>query len=242
MQTAPVSKHLLFFVSFCAFSWLPLSVASAKDPAPKRQTGAARFESEIAAFEAYDRKNAAPANPILFVGSSTIRLWQTHEAFPDLLILNRGFGGSTIADVNHFAERIVFKYKPRLIVFYAGDNDVAAGRTPERVFGDFKTFVKSVRERLPDTPIIFLAIKPSPARWKLRTEGEEVNARIEELAREDPRLTYVETASTILGDDAQPRKEVFLKDGLHLNERGYVAWNTLLEEILKRPREANGLK
>jgi lysophospholipase L1-like esterase len=234
MQTVRASKHILLFVSFCALSWQLSSVAIAKEPAAKKETGPARFETEIAAFEAYDRKNAAPANPILFVGSSTIRLWQTHEAFPELPIINRGFGGSTIADVNHFADRIVFKYKPRLIVFYAGDNDLAAGRTPDRVVNDFKTFVKSVRARLPETSIIFLAIKPSPKRWKLRPLAEDVNARIKDLTRDDDLLTYVETAPTILGDDGQPRKDVFRDDELHLNEKGYLRWNDVLRSELKK--------
>src|SRR6476619_4722811 len=111
--------------------------ASAKESKP---TGPARFESEIAAFEKWDHQNAVPRDCILFVGSSTIRLWQTADAFPDLPVINRGFGGSTVADVNYFADRIVFKYKPRTIVFYAGDNDIAGGRSPERVFGDFEKF------------------------------------------------------------------------------------------------------
>jgi lysophospholipase L1-like esterase len=230
----------LLFVSFYAFSWQFSFVAVAKEPAAKKGAGPARFEAQIAEFESYDRKNAAPAKPILFVGSSTIRLWETHEAFPDLPIINRGFGGSTIADVNHFADRIVFKYKPRLIVFYAGDNDLAAGRTPDRVFSDFKSFVKSVRGRLPGTPIIFLSIKPSPKRWTLRPLAKDVNARIEDLTGDDALLTYVETEPTILGDDGQPRKDVFRDDGLHLNDKGYAAWNRLLENVLDRPRDENG--
>lgn len=230
--SAQASVRLFFFVFFCGFLWQLNSGVLAKEPAPKKETGSARFEAEIAAFEAYDHKNAVPANPILFVGSSTIRLWQTHDAFPDLPIINRGFGGSTIADVNHFADRVVFKYKPRLVVFYAGDNDLAGGRTPERVFSDFKTFVKSVRDRLPGTPIIFLAIKPSTKRWSLRPQAKDVNARVKDMTRDDDLLAYVETESTILGDDGQPRKELFRDDGLHLNEKGYARWNELLRPVL----------
>lgn len=230
---------LFLFVTIGALSWQLNAVALAKEPAAKKAAGPARFEAEIAAFEAYDRKNATPVSPILFVGSSTIRLWPTHEAFPELPIINRGFGGSTIADVNHFAERIVFKYKPRLIVFYAGDNDLAGGRTPDRVFNDFKTFVMSVRGQLPETRVIFLAIKPSPKRWNLRQQAQDVNARIKEMARDDKSLMYVETEATILGDDGQPRKDVFREDGLHLNEKGYVAWNKLLADALNRNRDVN---
>src|SRR6476659_10198552 len=109
------SKFFLF-VFFCAFSWLTLSSVLAKEataPTAKKPTGPARFESEIAAFEKWDHQNAVPRDCVLFVGSSTIRLWQTADAFPDLPVINRGFGGSTVADVNYFADRIVFKYKPR---------------------------------------------------------------------------------------------------------------------------------
>ncbi len=197
-----------------------------KAPAP------ARFESEIAAFEAYDHKNAAPSNPILFVGSSTIRLWQTHDAFPDPPIINRGFGGSTIDNVNHYANRIVFKYKPRVIVFYAGDNDIAAGRTPDRVFSDFQTFAKSVHDRLQGTLIIYLAIKPSIARWELWPKMQAVNIRVKDLGRDNDLLTYVDTAPPLLGDDGQPQKALFRDDGLHMSPKGYAAWNKLLAPIL----------
>src|SRR5215212_8651845 len=124
--SAPLRETLclILFLLFCAFSWPKNSVALAKEPtashAAKKPTGAARFETEIAAFEKWDHQNAVPQNGILFVGSSTIRLWQTADAFPTLPVINRGFGGSTIPDVLHFAERVVFKYKPRTIVFYAG--------------------------------------------------------------------------------------------------------------------------
>lgn len=252
VRTSPYSRRplrlcerfvLFLFMSFCAFSWQFNSVASAKEPEPKKGTGLSRFEAEISAFEAHDRKNAPPADPILFVGSSTIRLWPTKKAFPDLPIINRGFGGSTIADVNRFAERIVFKYKPRLIVFYAGDNDLAGGkRSPDRVFGDFKTFVNSVHDRLPETSIVFLAIKPSPRRWEVRPQAEDVNSRVQALAREDALLIYVETAGTILGKDGRPRKDVFRDDELHLNEKGYAAWKGLLVNVLDQQRNSNKAK
>jgi lysophospholipase L1-like esterase len=237
----PASSSLPISVTLRVFLWLlfvlvcsialeakepDIVVRGSPDPAPSR------FESEIAAFEKWDRQNAVPRDPILFVGSSTIRLWQTADSFPGLPVINRGFGGSTIADVNHFADRIVFKYKPRLIVFYAGDNDIAGGRSPEQVFGDFQTFVNAVREHPGDTPIIYLAIKPSNARWKSWPQMQIVNARVKKLAQEDKHLTYVDTAPPILGPDGQPRAEFFRNDGLHLNEKGYAAWNEILAPIL----------
>jgi lysophospholipase L1-like esterase len=207
-------------------------VTAAPPDAPAKPAAGPRFESEIAAFEAYDHKNAPPQDPILFVGSSTVRLWQTADAFPGLPVINRGFGGSTIDDVNNYADRIVFKYKPRLIVFYSGDNDLAAGRTPDRVFNDFTTFATSVHERLPNTPLIYLAIKPSIARWKIWTQMQEVNARVKELVQQNKQLTYIDTAPPLLGDDGQPQKSLFRDDGLHMNDKGYALWNKLLMPVL----------
>src|SRR5215212_771989 len=134
IRRSAISAHLrqthclILFVLFCAVSW-PREFALSKEPVAA--VAPARFEAEIAAFESWDHQNAVPRDAILFVGSSTIRLWQTADGFPDLPVINRGFGGSTIPDVSRFAERIVFKYKPRTIVFYAGDNDIAASRAPE---------------------------------------------------------------------------------------------------------------
>lgn len=205
----------------------PPQIPNAKHSAP------ARFESEIKAFEVYDHKNAFPKSSILFVGSSSIRLWQTADDFPNLPVINRGFGGSTIADVNFYADQIVFKYKPRAIVFYAGDNDIAAGRSPDRVFRDFREFVNSVQMRLPDTRIVFLGIKPSIARWRLWPLMQEVNDRVKALAQADKQLKFVDTATPLLGPDGRPQKSLFREDGLHMNPKGYATWNKLLAPNLQ---------
>ncbi len=193
----------------------------------------ARFNVEIRAFEAWDRKNSATEHAVLFVGSSSIRLWQTAESFQELPVINRGFGGSHVSDVNRFAQRIVLKYKPRLIVFYAGDNDVAAGKAPRRVFDDFQAFVNLVHNQLPETRIIYLPIKPSLARWKLWPQMQEANALIEQLAQTDDRLQYVDTATPMLGANGEPNAKLFLDDGLHLGEKGYQLWNETLRPVLE---------
>jgi lysophospholipase L1-like esterase len=229
-----LDKRFLF-VLFCAFLWLTDSDVLAQGAAVRESLDPARFEPEIATFEKWDRQNAVPRDAILFVGSSSIRLWQTAESFPDLPVINRGFGGSTIADVNHFADRIVFKYKPRVIVFYAGDNDIAAGRSPDKVFADFERFANMVELRLPHTQIVFLSIKPSPSRWKLWPQSQTVNARVKELMKNNDRLTYIDVATPLLGPDGQPRKELFRDDGLHLNPSGYKLWNEALAPQLHTP-------
>jgi len=210
----------------------PICAAPSDESAAKPKSGPERFESEIAAFEAWDQKNSIPQNSILFVGSSTVRLWQSADAFPGLPVINRGFGGSTIADVNHYADRIVFKYRPRVIVFYSGDNDIAGGRSPDDVFNAFRVFASRVQERLPETRLIFLSVKPSIARWKMWPKMQDVNARVKELASENKQLMYVDTAPTLLGDDGEPQKDLFRDDGLHMSEKGYAAWNKLLSPTL----------
>ena len=223
-----IRREIFLFVFFCAFSW-PTEFSLSKDsPA----AGPARFEPEIAAFEKWDHQNAVPQNGILFVGSSSIRLWQTANAFPDLPVINRGFGGSTIPDVTHFADRIIFKYKPRTIVFYAGDNDIAAGHSPDKVSSNFETFAKLVHKRLPNTQLIYLAIKPSPVRWKLWPKSQEVNTRIQELMKKTKHGLYVDVATPILGAGDGPRKEFFRDDGLHMSPQGYEVWNKILGTVL----------
>src|SRR5262245_12586451 len=147
--------------------WLVARVPGA--PLQKPADGAERFarwEKAIAAFEEQDRKQPPPRNAYLFAGSSSIRLWNLPRSFPDLEVINRGFGGSQIADTVHFAPRIILKHQPRMVLLYAGDNDLAAGRTPEQVLADFKALVQVVHKELPKTRVAFLSIKPSLARWK----------------------------------------------------------------------------
>lgn len=202
---------------------------------PSADPDPARFASEIQAFEAWDSQNAFPHDAILFVGSSSFRMWPTAESFPDLPVINRGFGGAHISDVNHYVDRVVLKYRPRVVVYYAGDNDVADGKTPERVLTDFKQFVATVHQQLPDTRIIYLPIKPSLSRWGKWPQMREANALVERLAKNDERLTYVDTATPMLGPEGRPRSELFLSDGLHMNAAGYQLWSGILREPLTSP-------
>jgi len=198
------------------------------DPPPPN-----RFEKEIAAFEKKDQESPPKDNGILFIGSSTIRLWKLAKSFPNQDLLNRGFGGSQIADAVHFAPRIVVKYKPRLILFYAGDNDVAAGKTPEKVLADFQAFVDIVHKELPKTRIVFISIKPSLARLKLLDKQTRANELVEAYCKGKDYLGYLDITKALLGTDGKPRIELYAKDGLHLSEEGYRQWTGLVGPLLK---------
>jgi lysophospholipase L1-like esterase len=198
------------------------------DPDPNR------FASEIKAFADWDSKNAVPADPVLFVGSSTIRLWRTHESFPDLPVINRGFGGSHISDVLHFTDRVVLPYQPRVIVFYAGDNDIAGGKSAQRVFEDYRKFVALVRAARPGARIVFLAIKPSGSRWSLWPEVKKANDLVRDFCRGDDRLVYADLNASLLTADGTPDPSLFLKDQLHLNPQGYALWTKALAPILQK--------
>ena len=192
----------------------------------------ARFAAEIQAFADWDSKNATPRDAVLFVGSSSIRMWRSAESFPDLPVINRGFGGAHVSDVNHFVDQVALKYRPRVVVFYCGDNDIADGKSPEQVLADFKQFVATVQQRFPDTRIIYLPIKPSLLRWEKWPQMREANVLIRQLADKDAQVTYVDTATPMLGADGQPRKELFLGDGLHMNAAGYQLWSGILHDQL----------
>ena len=212
-------------------------IASASLLAASAVAGAAEppFEKEINAFEEADRKMPPPQNAVLFVGSSTFRKWtQLQQDFPNETVINRGFGGSTMADSVRYARRIVIPYHPRKIVVYAGDNDLANKKTPEEVLGDFKAFVEIVRPELPKTQILYLSIKPSIARWKLIDEIRKTNALIFEYTRTDEHLGFIDIFPLLLGDDGKPRKELLDPvDGLHMSRAGYLKCVPIIEPRIR---------
>jgi lysophospholipase L1-like esterase len=196
------------------------------DPDPNR------FAGEIKAFAEWDSKNAVPAEPVLFAGSSTARMWRTHESFPDLPVVNRGFGGSHISDVIHYTEQVVLPYKPKVIVFYAGDNDIAGGKSAQRVADDYRQFVTLVHAKLPAVRIIFISIKPSGQRWSLWPEANKANALIRDFCKQNERLFFADLATPLLDADGKPKADLFLADQLHLNPQGYALWAKALRPIL----------
>jgi lysophospholipase L1-like esterase len=181
-----------------------------------------KWEKEIAAFEVNDRTNPPPKGTLLFIGSSIIRNWKTLSAdFPEHRVINRGFGGSQIADSTRFAERIIFPCEPRVIFLRAGGNDLWAGKSPDQVFANFKEFVAKIHTRLPETDIVFISLSPSIARWKQADKEKALNAFVEAYVRQTPHVRYIDAYAMSLGPDGLPRPELFVADKLHFNAAGY---------------------
>lgn len=191
--------------------------------------GTNRFEGDIRAFEARDLREAPPERPVLFVGSSSFRMWRGLEtAFPGFPVINRGFGGSQMSDVLHFFDRVVTRYRPALIFVYEGDNDLAAGKTVDAVFEGWRQFVERVEAAMPGTAIRFVAVKPSPSRIRWLEAQRVLNERIREDCAERPHLGYVDVFTPMLDDEGRPRGELFLDDDLHVNDAGYALWASLI--------------
>jgi lysophospholipase L1-like esterase len=197
-----------------------------------------RWEKDIQKFELQDKQNPKIKNVILFIGGSNFRRWDLKINFPDLPVINRGFGGSMISDANYYLDRIVFPYQPKTIVLYGGANDMGRGhKTPRQVLKDYEEFVKRVHEKLPKTNIIYMSL---PHFFRSRNNSDEiakvnrVNELISEVTLKDARLEYVEINKAMAGQNGVPRKELFIKDGIHMSPAGYQIWAERLMPMLMK--------
>ncbi len=232
-HASPTLREELFHMktSICLFMLLFVSapaLVSADDAA------FSKWEKDIAAIEAKIKSGESPQGSILFVGSSSIRLWNLKDSFPAIVTSNHGFGGSQLADSVHFFERIVAPVKPSVIVLYAGDNDIAQKKTPQVVAENFSQFAAKVKEQLPDCrKLIYVAIKPSVKRWALADKITATNQLIRTSCEKDDRLHFLDVWTPMLDTNGQPRADLLVEDGLHMNFEGYQIWNMALEPLLK---------
>jgi lysophospholipase L1-like esterase len=199
------------------------------------------WAAAIEKIERHDAKEPHAPGGIVFTGSSSIRIWDLKKSFPDLPAVNHGFGGSHLCDVAHYVEPLVIKLKPRLVVLYAGDNDIGSGKKPEQVEKDFRDFVEKMHKALPETRIIYISIKPSIARWKFADAMRETNKLIAADCEKDKLLEFLDVWPVMLGKDGNPRPELFRDDKLHMNDAGYEEWTKLLNpKLAEKPAAAKG--
>lgn len=192
-----------------------------------------QWAPDIAAFEARDRTDPPPQHGVLFIGSSSVHNWTTlAQDFPGVPVLNRGFGGSAVADSTYYAARIVAPYHPRLIVMYAGDNDIYEGRTAQQVIDDFEAFVARVRRDQPGLPVVYISIKPSVARFALWPQMQVANAGIRKWAATRRDVRFVDIGPAMEDAQGHPRPELLREDGLHMKPAGYAIWTAALKPVL----------
>ena len=225
-----MNKHLCLILLWAC---TPALHQSAKEPPP----GPERFAKTIDAWARTDRHDPPPADCTMFLGSSSIRRWNTlAEDFPGVQVLNRGFGGSKTSDVLHFFDKLIPAVKPARIVFYCGENDIAKGAAPEVPALNWKRFVKLVRTVRPDTEFYYIPIKPNPKRWDFWPKYKAANRLIEAHCKTDPRLTYLGgIPGNMLGPNGKPRPCIFAEDRLHLNAAGYKIWAEQVRNALGSP-------
>jgi lysophospholipase L1-like esterase len=228
---------LLFFIGMTFFSCQENSNSNDASMIGKLRGDkvSSRFEQEILNFEESDKIRFPQKNGILFTGSSSIRMWETLEKdMAPLPIINRGFGGSTTPEVIQYIDRIVFPYEPQIIVFYCGENDIHEKTLPQITVQNFKKFVGLVNEKLPDTEIIYLSMKPSIARWDEWDSYRTGNLMIKQFTNSQDKVHYLNVGRTMLVKGEIPDPNIFIEDGLHMNKHGYVRWTSMIKPLLKK--------
>lgn len=204
-------------------------------PQVPAQVSNAAWENDMQRFADSDAQQPPPKHGIVFVGSSSIRFWDTlPQDFPGKPVINRGFGGSEVRDSTWYADRIVLPYAPRQVVLYAGDNDLNSGRTPEQVRDDVLAFVTRIRRDLPKACISYLSIKPSPSRAHLLPAIVTANRLIKDALAPLPRVDYVDVYTPMLDASGKPRPELFREDMLHMTADGYAIWRKAVAPVLEQ--------
>ena len=212
---------------------LSLSLA-AQQPATLKPVDPNRWETTIQKFEAEDAARGLVKGGVVFIGASSIVRWENlAQSFPDLRVVNRGFGGSEMADSAKYAARVVVPHAPSIVVLYAGENDLNRGVSAETINADFARFHDVIRHALPTTRIVVIGLKPSLLRWKLRDGMHQTNKLIRTHCESKKGCAYVDPWPSMIGKDGTPKPEFFVADGLHMTPEGYKAWTQMLRPYLK---------
>lgn len=212
---------------------LALSVASLTLCASAQD--ALRFEAAMDAFREADAQQPTPEGSLLFVGSSSIRMWDTlPQAFPEYPTINRGFGGSHFSDALHWFEDLVPPHRPAAIFVYEGDNDTASGKDEQRIRREAEEFLKKTRAVHPNVPVVFISPKPCPERWHLKAEYEATNTALESMTTQHPDVYFADVWTASLGFDGKPIPETFIEDGIHMNHLGYLIWRNVLRDVVQQ--------
>ncbi|HLG38042.1 MAG TPA: GDSL-type esterase/lipase family protein [Chitinophagaceae bacterium] len=216
-------KAMLFF-------FLLLNAANAQETKPP-------FWNDIQAFKKQDSADFPGTNKILFIGSSSFTMWTDVQAyFPSHPVINRGFGGSTLLDQLRYVKDVVFPYKPKQVVIYCGENDLASSDTvtAKIVYNRFRQLFNLIRSMFSNVSIIYISMKPSPSRQLLMGKMREGNSLIRSFLKSKKQTGFVDIYKEMIDDEGKPRPELFGDDNLHMNKNGYAIWKKAIEPYLKK--------
>ncbi len=227
-------QRIRFVLLGCLFLLTTAVGCQPVESADKAYPDPGRFEQAIMKFEKMDAASPAPVGAVVCVGSSSMRMWHDRigQDLEPLTIIARGFGGSNMNDLLVYVDRVVIAYRPRAVVIYEGDNDIAQGVSPAMIARTFDDVVDRIHATLPDCRVYVLAIKPSPARWELWPMMQEANRLLKRSCSTDKRLTFIDVAGPMLGDDGRPRPELYVEDRLHMTRAGYEVWREAVRPVL----------
>lgn len=193
------------------------------------------WEEAIAALESNTSGSCNPGECVLFVGSSSIRLWDSLAAdMAPIPVIQHGFGGAKLNDLVHYAGRLVTPYQPRAVVVFAGTNDIdpAASKSPEVLLASYQALVSKIRAAQPSVPIYYIGITPSPLRWSVWPLAQQTNALMEAWSGNDTNLHFIDTSEGLLGANGEPDRDNYIFDGLHLSAQGYGVWTEIIRPQL----------
>lgn len=230
-------KNKVLTTRFLIIIALALSIVFSCSPLKEYKLSAKKWEADIQKFEKLDSVEKYPANAVLFMGSSSIRLWSTlPEDMKPYHVIQRGFGGAKISDLAYYTPRIVYPHQCSAIVMFVA-NDITGStddKTPQEVASLFTYIVKTIRKKLPETPVFYIEVTPTESRWKVWSKISEGNSLIKKQTESLHKVYFIKTADAFLNSEGKPDAGLFLDDKLHLNEQGYKVWTTLIKNELNR--------
>lgn len=193
-----------------------------------------RFQQEVDSLIILN-KSFNKHNVILFTGSSSIRLWHDlQSSFPNSNILNMGFGGSKMADLLYYTDRLIIPYRPKQIFIYEGDNDINSGRSDNQIIASADSILLKIRKHLPEAEVVFISAKPSLSRWGLKEKYEAYNKKLKSWTEQKRKVRYMDVWTPMLDAKGEVLKDIFVEDGLHLNKKGYAIWTNVLRKYIPR--------
>ena len=198
------------------------------------KTNPGKWEKRIKKFEEYAARGHLEPGRIVCVGSSSMAMWhgRIEKDLAPLSIIKRGFGGSNYHDALTYADRIITNYKPRAVVVYEGDNDIAQGVSPEHVALACKTFVDHLRAKLPEVRVYVISVKPSISRARMWNDMKKANALMQKYCEMHDYLRFIDVAAVLNNEDGTVKTDIFIKDNLHLNQKGYDLWSGAVKKVL----------